>query len=309
MKNNIRPGLISVVIPVYNSQETIGTVCQIIQNIFNERQWNFEIILVDDHSNSETQKITENLKKEYKDKLQLVRLAKNFGQNSATLCGITMANGDLIITIDDDLDYRPEDIVPLIETLYNTDADVVYGFHNNTSILRKWGRKIIARFLFQGKGSYSTLGSSFRVMKKDLADKISIHAHDHAFINQIISWYTSDIAYQKLTSDNTKSSKSGYSTFELIHIGLRLIFFYSSFPLIAIMGFSFLSASISFIAGIYYLIIKLSKGAPLGYTSTIVSILFGSSIILFSIGVLAAFINRIYDTRIKKPTFSIKHKT
>ncbi len=308
MKSNTQPGLISVVIPVYNSQETIGTVCQIIQNIFNERQWNFEIILVDDHSNLETQTITENLKKEYKDKLQLVRLSKNFGQNSATLCGITMANGDIIITIDDDLDYRPEDIIPLLETLYNTNADVVYGYHNNTSLLRKWGRKIIARFLFQGKANNSTLGSSFRVMKKDLAEKISIHAHDHAFINQIISWYTGDIEYYKLSNDTPKNSKSGYTMYELIKIGLRLIFFYSSFPLIAIMVFSFLSASISFIAGIYYLIIKLSKGAPLGYTSTIVSILFGISIILFSIGVLAAFINRIYDTRIKKPTFSIKHK-
>lgn len=308
MKNNIQPGLISIVIPVYNSQETIGTVCKIIQDTLNERHWEFEIILVDDHSNLETKKITEALKHEFHDKMQLIRLAKNYGQNSATLCGISHAKGNIVVTLDDDLDYRPEDIVPLIETLYNTDADVVYGYHNNTSILRKWGRRIIARFLFQGKGNYSTLGSSFRVMKKNLAEKISMHAHDHAFINQIISWYTCDIAYQKLSNDITKSSKSGYSTLALMNIGLRLIFFYSSFPLIAIMGFSFLSASISFIAGIYYLIIKLSKGAPLGYTSTIVSILFGSSIILFSIGVLAAFINRIYDTRIKKPTFSIKHK-
>lgn len=308
MTNNIPPGLVSIVIPVYNSQETISTLCKIIQDIFNEKQWNFEIILVDDHSNIETQKVTETLKKDYREKIQLVRLSKNYGQNSATLCGITLAKGDIVITIDDDLDYRPEDIVPLIETLYNTDADVVYGYHNNTSILRKWGRKIIALFLFQGKGNYSTLGSSFRVIKKNLAEKISIHAQDHAFINQIISWYTSDIAYYKLTNNSPKSSKSGYSTLALINIGLRLIFFYSSFPLIAIMGFSFFSASISFIIGTYYLVIKLSKGAPLGYTSTIVSILFGSSIILFSIGVLAAFINRIYDTRIKKPTFSIKHK-
>jgi hypothetical protein len=74
------------------------------------------------------------------------------------------------------------------------------------------------------------------------------------------------------------------------------------------MGFSFISALISFIAGFYYLLIKLSKGAPLGYTSTIVSVLFGTSVILFSIGVLAAFINRIYDTRIKKPAYSVKQK-
>ncbi|MCX7744766.1 MAG: glycosyltransferase family 2 protein [Flavobacteriales bacterium] len=309
MKTNIQPGLISVVIPVYNSQETIGSVCKIIQHQLNEKQWNFEIILVDDHSNSETQKITESLKLEFNDKMQLIRLAKNYGQNSATLCGISHAKGDIVVTLDDDLDYRPEDIIPLVETLYATEADVVYGFHNNTSILRKWGRKIIARFLYQGKGKYSTLGSSFRVLKKDLAEKVSLHAHDHAFINQIISWYTSDVAYYKLSNNTPKNSKSGYSTFELMKIGLKLIFFYSSFPLLAIMGFSFLAAAISFVAGIYYLIIKLSKGAPLGYTSTIVSILFGSSIILFSIGVLAAFINRIYDTRIKKPTFSIKHKT
>lgn len=308
MKNNQHPGLISLVIPVYNSQDTIGEVCQIIQNKMNEMCWDFEIILVDDHSNSETKKITEALKNEFKGKLQLIRLAKNFGQNSATLCGISYAKGDIVVTLDDDLDYRPEEVIPLIEAFIRSEADVIYGFQNNSSAIRKWGRNIIAYFLYQSKGSYSTLGSSLRVMSKDMAEKVKRHAQDHAFINQILSWYTSDIEYYEISEVSRRNSKSGYSFYELIKIGLRLIFFYSSFPLKAIMGFSFISALISFIAGSYYLLIKLSKGAPLGYTSTIVSVLFGTSVILFSIGVLAAFINRIYDTRIKKPAYSVKQK-
>lgn len=308
MKNNQQPGLISFVIPVYNSQDTISDVCTIIQNKMHEMSWDFEIILVDDHSNTETKKITESLKEKFKDKMQLFRLAKNFGQNSATLCGIANAKGNLVVTLDDDLDYRPEEVIPIIQAFMQSEADVIYGFQKNSSTIRKWGRNIIAYFLYQSKESYSTLGSSFRVMSKDIADKVKKHAQDHAFINQIISWYTSDIAYYEISKTPKRKSKSGYSILELIKIGLRLIFFYSSFPLKAIMFFSFISALISFVIGLYYLIIKLSKGAPLGYTSTIVSILFGSSLILFSIGVLAAFIKRIYEARIKKPNFSIKQK-
>jgi glycosyltransferase involved in cell wall biosynthesis len=273
-----------------------------------EQKWDFEIILVDDHSNSETRKITETLKNEFKGKLQLIRLSKNYGQNGATLCGISYAHGDIVVTLDDDLDYRPEEVIPLIQAFIQSNADVIYGFHNNSSAIRKWGRKVIAYFLYQSRENYSTLGSSLRVMSKDMAEKVKKHAHDHAFINQILSWYTSDIEYYEISQVSKRNSKSGYSLWELIKIGIRLIFFYSSFPLKAIMGFSFVSALISFITGFYYLIVKLSKGAPLGYTSTIVSVLFGTSVILFSIGVLAAFINRIYDTRIKKPTYSVKQK-
>lgn len=308
MKHNQQPRLISLVIPVYNSQDTISDVCKIIQNKMHEMGWDFEIILVDDHSNTETKKITEALKEEFKDKMQLFRLAKNFGQNSATLCGISNAKGNIVVTLDDDLDYRPEEAIPIIQAFMQSEADVIYGFQKNSSTIRKWGRNIIAYFLYQSKESYSTLGSSFRVMSKDIVEKLKKHAQDHAFINQIISWYTSDIEYYEISKTSRRKSKSGYSIFELIKIGLRLIFFYSSFPLKAIMFFSFISALVTFAIGLYYLIIKLSKGAPLGYTSTIVSILFGSSLILFSIGVLAAFINRIYDARIKKPSFSIKQK-
>jgi glycosyltransferase involved in cell wall biosynthesis len=128
MKNNQHPGLISIVIPVYNSQDTIGEVCQIIQNKMNEKRWDFEIILVDDHSNSETKKVTETLKKEFCNQLKLIRLSKNFGQNSATLCGIDHAKGELIVTIDDDLDYPPEEVVPLIQEFLCGSFDVIYGY-------------------------------------------------------------------------------------------------------------------------------------------------------------------------------------
>lgn len=204
MKHNQQPGLISFVIPVYNSQVTISDVCTIIQNKMNEMSWDFEIILVDDHSNTETKKITEALKEEFKDKMQLFRLAKNFGQNSATLCGIANAKGNLVVTLDDDLDYRPEEVIPMIQAFMQSDADVIYGFQKNSSTIRKWGRNIIAYFLYQSKESYSTLGSSFRVMSKDIVEKVKKHAQDHAFINQIISWYTSDIAYYEISKNSKK---------------------------------------------------------------------------------------------------------
>lgn len=298
---------LSVVIPVYNSFQTLEMMYNQIDALCRKHQWNYEIIFVDDYSNKETLNVLQNLNFSHPDNIRVIRFAKNFGQNSATLCGIAYAKGDYIVTIDDDLDYPVEQIYFLYQKILESKSDLVYGVIPSRNIIKKLGKSIVGFFLSKIDGQFSSIGSSFRLMTKDLADKIAIHSRDHVFVNQVAAWYTHDVSSITIQRNVAGVTRSGYSLFRLCKIGIRLIVFYSSVPLKITMFLSFLISLISFFIGAYYLYIKLRVGAPLGYTSTIVSILFGTGVTLFGVGVMAAYINRIYDMRIKKPTYSIKN--
>lgn len=298
---------ISVVVPVYNSVQTLDELLKGIVDHVKPISGFFEIILVDDYSKQPTREKLIEIKNKYPENVKVIRLSKNFGQNNATLCGIDHAKGDWVVTIDDDLDFRPADIPLLLQKAIEDDLDVVYGVFKKSSgvSLRSMGRKALFFVLNKFENGFS-IGSSFRVISRNVVERINHHNQDHLFINQIISWYTQDIGHVKLEKHTGPKTRSGYSIGSLISIGFRLMFYYTSLPLKLIIYFSFLTALVSLIFGIYYLIQKLTVGSMAGYSSMIVSLFVATSIIMLGIGVLALFVNRIYNSRIKRPNYSIK---
>lgn len=299
--------LVSVVVPVYNSTETLAELYVAICESVDYSKYNLEVIFVDDHGSNESWKRLEEIKENNTNSVKIIRLSKNFGQNSSTLCGIDHAAGEMVITIDDDMEFHPKDIVELLKKADENNSDVVYGVFNKApkKSLRAFGRRILF-FLLNKLENGATIGSSFRLIKRNIVEKINHHNQDHLFINQIISWYTSDIDYVNVEYHQRKDIKSGYTFRKLLSIGLKLVFYYTSFPLKLIIWFSFLTAIVSFGFAVYYFIQKITVGTLVGYSSLIVSIFVATSIIMLGIGVLAIFVNRIYNSRIKKPNYSIK---
>lgn len=294
-------------VPVYNSTETLDALYHATDAAIDKNKYSFEIVFVDDHGKKESWKKLEEIKQQYPDTVRIIRLSKNFGQNSATLCGIDHSKGEYIVTIDDDMEFHPNDIPLLLKKMEADNDDVVYGVFEKgpKKSMRTIGRRILF-FLLSKFENGGNIGSSFRLIKRNIVEKINQHNQDHLFINQIISWYTNDIDYVKVSHHKRKDGKSGYTVGKLIGIGLKLLFYYSSFPLKILIYFSFLTAIISFVFAAYYFIQQLTVGSEPGYSSVIVSIFAGTSIIMLGIGVLSIFVNRIYNSRIKKPNYSIK---
>lgn len=307
--NNKTPLTFSVVVPVFNSVHTLPVLFQQIDSIFKSNNYEFEVIFVDDHSKNETWETLLKLKKEYPEKIHLIRFTKNFGQNSATLCGIDHAKNNYIITIDDDLETNPNDINNLISAYLKDENDVVFGIQekSKTSFIRKIGSSGI-KWFFNLFESGTKVGSSFRLITPWIAKNIRHHSHDHLFINQVISWYTTDISIIEVQKNKRQEGESGYSIFQLFSIGFRLIFQYSSFPLKALIFWGIILSIMCFIIGGYYIYLKLNSGALSGYTSLIVSIFFTTGTILTSISILGIYVKRIYDSRVKKPNYLIKLK-
>lgn len=297
----------TVVVPVYRSVETLEPLYQGISSVMTELNSSFEVIFVEDSGEDASWFELLRLKELHGDLISCIRLSRNFGQNSATLCGIDEARGEKVITIDDDLETNPSEIKKLIDYQTETQADVVYGkfAEQNTSWIRRNGSKFV-KYIFRRNQNGASIGSSFRLMDRHIVEKIRYHSQDHLFINQIVGWYTLNAKSVEVNHNPRTTGKSGYSLWKLIILSLRLLIYYTSLPLkLMVLLCSLTSVAIVGMT-IYYIYFQLETGTTIDVF--MISVLAAMTIIAASIAVFGVYINRIYSARVKKPNYAIKLK-
>jgi len=150
-------------------------------------------------------------------------------------------------------------------------------------------------------------GSSFRLISRELVDKILSYNNYFVFIDEILHWYTEEITFVEVRHLPRKYKSSSYSFGSLIRMTGNSLIFYSAIPLKMMVYGGFTVSLVFFLFGVYYIYRKIFLGVPVpGYTSLIVAVLFSTGIILLSLGVIGEYISRIYSIQNKKPLFSIK---
>jgi polyisoprenyl-phosphate glycosyltransferase len=306
MKNNT--ALYSVVVPVFNSQDTIHELVSRISGSFRTWGLNCEIILVNDGSTDNSWSAIEGAKKEFPGQLKAVNFTRNYGQHNAILCGLGFCSGDFVITIDDDLQHPPEEIIKLIEKQQETGSSVVYGMYENKqhSALRNFASAFIRKtsdFKAKNQGG----GSSFRLLEKQLTDQIlQQHRNNFMFLDSILNWYTGNIALVQVQHHARKTGRSGYTMKKLVFIYLNILYHYSTKPLKIITFGGLFFSVISFLFGLRFIYKKFVYNVPLGYTSIIVSIMFSTSLILFCLGIIGNYLYKLYQLQQNKPPYSIQ---
>ncbi|MFT5752328.1 MAG: glycosyltransferase involved in cell wall biosynthesis [Flavobacteriales bacterium] len=297
---------ISVVVPVFKSTETLKPLYMGIQKVMDSLNKSFEVIFVEDSGSEESWKALLQLKTAFPDTIQIIKLTRNFGQNGATVCGIDESRGTLVITIDDDLQTHPREITKLIECFEKTGADVIYGqYKPSGSRIRNLGSKVIKKVFNSSQGGTS-LGSSFRLITQPIVQRLKYHSQDHLFINQIINWYTINYGFVPVESTPRPEGSSGYSIWKLIVISFNLIFYYTNLPLKLT-----IYVCIAAVIGCAYFawhFWKIITPIDTEIEVTTIVLFMGLFLILSSICVLAIYINRIYNARVKKPIYAIKAK-
>ena len=296
----------SVVVPVFNSEASLEELISRLTAVMDSTGKGYELIFVDDGSRDQSWEVVKKLKEEHPGLLTGIRLAKNFGQHSATFCGFNFAKGNFIITIDDDLQCPPEEIPRLIKVMEENDAELVYGIFNKKkhSLLRNLGSesfKKSASILGSSKD-----GSSFRLISKNVIQKIITHYQNFVFIDEILHWYTDYIALVAVEHHKRKHKSSGYSSLKIWSLFANILFYYSTAPLKLMVYGGLVSSVFFFILSIFFVLKKILLNVPLGYTSLIVAILFSTSLILLCLGVIGEYLSRIYMVQNKKPLYSVK---
>ncbi len=297
----------SVVVPVYNGAHTVEALYQKTADFFVLQKLSFEIIFVDDASKDNSWQVLKELKKQHSDTVKIYKLAKNSGQQKATLCGINQTNGKYIITIDDDLQTDPFEIKKLIVHQQETNADLVYGTYPSKkhSWFRNIGSKIVNWFFYKFSSTYHN-GSSFRLIKKEITDNLKNVYQKNLLLDEILCWYTDSISHTTVEHHNSLKGKSEYSTLKLILMTMNYIISYTIIPLRLMTYMGLLFSIVTFFFGLYFIYQKLFSYAELGFTSLIVAISFSTSLILFALGIIGEYITRLYSKDASKPIYIIK---
>ncbi len=298
----------SVVVPVFNSERTLEELCTRISGVFQKMNASYEIILVNDFSSDGSWNKIKEMKQRYPENLVAIHLRKNFGQHKAILCGFQYTHGEYVVTLDDDLQFLPEDIEIMAQKAKITQADLVYGTYRDErqhSAVRRFGSNFVG-FIFYKFGNTVGQGSSFKIVHHSVIDKIKDYNHSFTFIDEILSWHTTKIEWQDVRHEQRKDGQSGYSIAKLVLLSMNLIFAYTTIPLRFMTWFGLLSFWVCLAFVMYFIYMKVVMDAPLGFTALIVSIFMSTGLILFSLGIIGEYLNRLFALQHRKPAYQIQ---
>ncbi len=299
--------LYSIIIPVYNSEATLPELCERLCAMFAGMEAGLQIIMVNDGSADQSWRCISELCSRYPGIVTGINLSRNYGQHKAILCGLRHCTGDFAVTIDDDLQYHPEDIATLMGCQQGDCADVVYGIYTRKkhSALRNAGSKVVAT-IFEKYANMPQKGSSFKMISRHVIDQVKEYNHPYVFLDEVLGWYSRHTSYVTVRHENRKAGASGYSSLKLLRYTMQIILSYTTLPLRLITWLGLVSFFVCLSIIVYFIYMKYAYGAEIGFTALIVSIFMSTGLILFCIGIIGEYLSRLFIIQTDKPIFIVK---
>lgn len=302
----------SVVIPCYKSSHTIRQVVEESSAELDRLgRTPYEFILVDDFSPDDGATVSEleSLAADY-DFVTAVALAHNVGQHNALICGLNYAEGDVIIFMDDDMQTHPSQLDTMISSLDDS-CDVVYGYyadkkHSGFRNFGSWFTHMSVRILIGKPKDMKT--SSFVVMRKYVRDSIIKYPAHYTQMQGLIlrTVSTSRIKSVPIKHFDRAYGESGYTLKKLLSLWSNI----SGFSIVPLQVSKRMGVFISIcgLLGLIWLLFRkiVSKTKILGWTSTMMTIIFFSGIILLTLGLVGEYVGRMFLTMGNYPQYVVR---
>jgi len=281
---------LSIIIPVYRGGDILEDLFEKINNTLIEK-FNYEVLFVCDGCDSRSHSVLKELNEHYSDHIKIYYFARNYGQHRAIQFGFGKASGDFIITMDEDLQHNPEDILKLVSKQQEGGYDIVYGKFNmlrHKGIRNKMSellRKILKYFIPGLFDNYSP----YRLIKREIAIKASTMVSSYTFIDDYLSKVTENIEYTNINHHNRPGGESSYTFLKLCKHGVKILFAYSK-----LLYWMFATSLVLVIAGLLWFFICsfMKQSAIFGNEIDLVSmVLFGIGLIFFISGLTGVYIN------------------
>ncbi len=301
---------VSAVVPVFNEAGNVVELVGRLVAALEKLALSFELVLVDDGSSDLTAHRLRELAKN-EPRLNLIRFAKNYGQEAAVQAGILFARGRWILQLDADLQHPPEEIPKLFEALA-PGVEVVYGVRDRRvdpahRIALSRGLVWVMRRVFDIALPDDI--STFRLIDGKLARFIAELPEKRKFFSALACWSGARSVNVKVLHAARHSGKSHYRIFQLINHSFDLLIGFSARPLriIGAVGALFAVAGIAF--GVFRIALKLG-GADInvGYTSLIAAIVISSGLQLIALSVIGEYVARIFVQAQDRPLFRIAER-
>lgn len=308
---------ISVVVPVYQGEVTIGQVvdelAHYIQPSISETGLKYvvsEVLLVNDCGPDNSMSVINQLAEKY-EWVRPIWLSRNFGQHAATLAGMSSSTSDWIVTLDEDGQHDPKEIAKLLDVAIEQNSQLVYGrfaagaphskWRNILSSAAKW---FYTRLLSPQDGEFF---SSFRLMSGEIGRSVGAYAGSGVYLDVALTWVVDRSVTCQLKPRVEYARRSGFTFRRLLSHFLRLVLSSGTRPLrlVSLIGFS------SFILGLFYAAYALygrfvNGNVVAGWTTVVISIAIASGAILLSLGILAEYLGVVVRNAIGRPLYLIR---
>lgn len=302
---------ISVVIPVYNEEANLVALMSRLTPVMKNMGESFEIVLIDDGSKDNSL----NLLKEFAREpfVKVAELTKNYGQHAAIMAGFAVSQGDIIITMDADLQNPPEEIPNLVRVMEEGNYDVVGTIRKSRkdSFLRILPSKIINMVARKITGvSMRDWGCMLRAYRHPIVERM-IACHEQAtFIPALATVFAKHVTEIEVAHEERFGGKSNYPLRKLINLQFDLVASFSDLPMRLIMYGGVLMAFFGVCFGALLAVARLVYGAQWAAQGifTLFAVLFVFvGLQFFGLGVIGEYIGRIYREVRKRPEYVIEN--
>lgn len=297
---------ISIVIPVYNSQENLTELARQIHDALSGMR--HELILVNDGSRDGSWQTIAGLCRQY-DSIIGVNLRKNSGQDNAIMAGLSYATGGFSVIMDDDIQHSPYDIIKLYDAC-RQGYDVCYAnFSKKKQALWKnlgsWFNGKIANILID-KPKHIYL-SPFQIIRKDVVDEILKYKGPYPYVQGLLLQITNNVTQITLSHHARYKGKSNFNLFRSMSVFFKLATSFSVYPLRIASLLGFLVASVGFGLALFYLIeYFVSDHKVEGWLTLVLINLIIGGMVLASIGMIGEYMGRMYLNLNAKPQYTVK---
>ena len=310
-------GSLSVLIPVYNSANTIGRLVDTLVELMGPHFERLEIVLVNDGSPDNSHEVVLEARERHPGVVRYVRLAKNFGEHNAVMCGLRYTTCDAVVIMDDDFQNPPSEALKLVAKL-SEGYDVVYSYYDSKrhhwfrNIGSKFNDRVASALLKKPRNLYL---SSFKAMNRFLIDTVVQYGGPYPYLDGLVLRSTSAIGTELCSHAEREDGHSNYNLRRLIRLWLNMFTSFSVTPLRVSAVLGLIMAFSGFLLAVFYMIswqfggLFVSHEAfPPGWASTIVTITIFGGVQLCVLGMIGEYLGRIFMTQNLQPQYVVREE-
>jgi dolichol-phosphate mannosyltransferase len=309
--------LFSVVVPVYNEEETLRytheRLTKVLQGIQSEFNLKVEIIYVNDGSADRSADLINTFSKENSSDFSVlpVQFSRNFGHSSAVLAGLHAAQGDYIGIIDADLQDPPELFKEMLREI-QSGMDVVYGQRSNRqseSAFKKFTAWLFYRILNLMTGVEIPRDTGdFRVITKEVKEAVISCNEPDPFLRGLVAWVGFHQKAIQYVRESRKFGTTKYPFSKMVKFATKAILAFSTFPLRFVIFLGLSTLVLSFILVFWVLFVYFTGRTVQGWTSLLAIFLFFQAITILMIGIIGLYVGQMHISVQNRPRYIIRKK-
>lgn len=303
----VRTKQISCVVPIYNEETIIAEFIAALDTTLKQLTYSYEIVLVDDGSQDNTQAIIQQLRSQYS--FRYIRFSRNFGKEKAISAGLDHARGDAIILMDGDFQH-PLELLSEFIAKWEEGYDMVYAVRQNRAD-ESWLKRTCAKTFYQFTSRINRVNipanaGDFRLLDRKIVDSLQKLPERNRFMKGLYSWVGFKQVAVPFEVQPRKAGSSQWNFYSLIDLAITGITSFTAFPLrlIALGGIGVATLAIVYAAWIIISTLIFGIQTP-GWATIVTAITFFGGLQLFALGVVGEYIGRVFDEVKHRPHYII----